>query len=206
MTVRAYVSPLRAAQTEQTRDAILEALAEQMAEAREEFSIPRVAKRAGVSTRTVYHHFPNREAQVEALAAWIERRLGPAEPPQGLRDLPDFQERMCRRFQANEALVRAQLAAGIASSVRARRRKAREAAIDGCVTGAGVTGADAKLLGAFLKNLIGAQSGIALLDRYGLSMEETIRVMRWAVRVVTEAIAKGDLPSGPSGEAKRAQR
>jgi AcrR family transcriptional regulator len=197
VTTRAYESPLRAEQAERTRDAILAAFAEQMAEARDEFSIPRVAKRAGVSTRTVYHHFPNREAQVEALATWIEQRLGAADGPRDLHDLPDYQARMCRRFLDNEALIRAQLAAGIATRVRARRRRAREAQIDACVAPYVPEEREAKVLGAFLKQLISAQAGLVLLDQYGIARDDVFRVFPWAVRVITEAIERGDLPSGP---------
>lgn len=197
MTTRVYESPLRAEQAERTREAILAAFAEQMAEAREEFSIPRVAKRAGVSTRTVYHHFPNREAQVEALAAWIEQRLGPAEGPKDLQDLPDFQARMVRRFIDNQALVRAQLAAGIASRVRAKRRRTREKQIDACVEPHVPDPQEARVVSALLKELISAQLGLAIIDRHGIDPESTSLAFQWVVRVLTEAIARGDLPFGP---------
>ncbi len=197
MTARAYESPLRAEQAERTREAILAAFAEQMAEAREEFSIPRVAKRAGVSTRTVYHHFPNREAQVEALAAWVERRLGAAEGPRDLYDLPAFQDRMCRRFLDSEPLIRAQLAAGIASKVRARRRRAREAQIDGCVAPYVPDEREAKSVAALLKWVISAQAGVTLIDQYGIARDDVLRVFPWLVRLIVQAVESGDLPFGP---------
>jgi AcrR family transcriptional regulator len=197
VTTRAYESPLRAEQTERTREAILAAFAEQLAEAREEFSIPRVAKRAGVSTRTVYHHFPNREAQVEALAAWIEQRLGASEGPRDLHDLSAYQARMCQRFIGNEALVRAQLAAGIATRVRARRRRTREQQIEDCVAPYVPEVSEAKAVAGLIKYVISAQGGVVLMDQYGVAPEDVYRVFPWAVRVLAEAIERGDLPSGP---------
>jgi AcrR family transcriptional regulator len=196
VTTRAYESPLRAEQAERTREAILEALAEQLAEARDDFSIPRVAKRAGVSTRTVYHHFPNREAQVEALGAWIERRLGAAEGPKDLRDLAQYQARMYARMRDNEALARAQLATGIASSVRARRRRARDAQVDQAIAPYVPDGREARAISGLLKHIISGHSAVAVIDQYGVPMEDTARILIWAVRVLSAAIERGDLPSG----------
>jgi AcrR family transcriptional regulator len=197
VTTRAYDSPLRAEQTERTRDAILAAFAEQLSEARDEFSIPRVAKRAGVSTRTVYHHFPNREAQVEALAAWIEKRIGVVtDGPKDLHDLAGFQARMCQRFAENEALVRAQLSAGIASSVRARRRKSRDAQYDKAIAPYVPNEREAKAISALMKHIVSGHAAVAVMDPYGVTLEETSKVFPWAVRVLAEAIERGDLPFG----------
>ena len=60
-----------------TRNAILDALADVIAEAGGlEFSIQQVADRAGVTHRTVYNHFPTREALRDGLAERVEELLG----------------------------------------------------------------------------------------------------------------------------------
>jgi AcrR family transcriptional regulator len=192
---RAYDSPLRTEQAERTREKILEALAEQLNEGDEDFSIPRVAQRAGVSTRTVYHHFPNRESQVEALATWIERKLGPVEEATTAAELPAYAERCYRRFVQNEPLVRAQLAAGVASSVRSRRRRRREQTIEGLVRGTARSDTDGALAAALIKHLISADAGVPLLDKYGLDVEQSAKAARWAVRVLLDALARGDGPA-----------
>ncbi len=194
MTTRTYESPLRAEQAVRTRERILEAFAEQLNEATEDFSIPRVAKRAGVSPRTVYHHFPNREAQIEALAVWIERTIGPDDEPRDFADLPDYAARRYAKFLLHEKLMRAQLAAGIASRVRARRRKRREAIIDQCVKGTGASADDALAASALVKLLISADVGVPLMDRYGLSGEQSARVARWAVELIVDALKRGKGP------------
>jgi AcrR family transcriptional regulator len=196
MTSRAYDSPLRQEQAQRTREKILEAFAQEMAAGREDFSIPRVAERAGVSTRTVYHHFPNREAQVEALAQWITRntRGGDVAMPERLRDLPDYCERRTEMFFENEELMRAQLAAGVAQTVRARRREKRDAAIAAAVGTAGLGREDTKVVAALMKHLISAQFGVPLKDVHGLSREEIIAVMRWLTELVVRAVEKGESP------------
>jgi AcrR family transcriptional regulator len=201
MTTRAYDSPLRAEQAERTRDRILEAFAEQLAEARDDFSIPRVAERAGVSTRTVYHHFPNREAQIEALAAWIEKRAGETDPlPARPEELAGYVADRWARFLANQPILRAQLAPGLATHVRARRRKRREMAIDECVAATGVSHEDTRVASALIKHLIGAHAGVQLLDTYGLDGDESLSVVQWAIELMVRALRRGD---GPRRRARR---
>lgn len=194
---RAYDSPLRDEQAGQTRERILAALAAQLGEARDDFSIPNVATRAGVSLRTVYHHFPNRDSQVRAVAEWLEREIGAAEEPQSAGELPAYAARMYERFRDNEPLIRAQLAPGIAEHVRASRRSGRVAAIERCVRETGVPPADVKLVSALLKHLISADAGVALMDKYYLTVGDATAVVRWAVRLVTDALRAGRGPTAP---------
>lgn len=194
---RRYESRLREEQAAGTRERILEALAEQLADAREEFSIPRVAERAGVSVRTVYSHLPNREAQIDALAAWLDQRLHADESgPADADDLPAYAERMYLGFLAHQALSRAQLAPGIAASVRARRRRRRDEAIARAVAGVVADGPTAREVTALLKLLIGADSGVALLDRHGVAPERLAPLVAWATRVIVAALRRKDRP-GP---------
>jgi AcrR family transcriptional regulator len=67
---------LRERQMELTRDMILEALAGLIAEGSlAEFSVQDVADRAGVSLRTVYRHFPSRDALLDGFSPWIGDRI-----------------------------------------------------------------------------------------------------------------------------------
>ncbi len=75
-TTRPYESPLRAEQLEQTRLRILEAMADALADEEvEEVTVPLVAMRARVSVRTVYRHFPTKEALFDAFGEWAEEHL-----------------------------------------------------------------------------------------------------------------------------------
>ena len=71
---RNYRSPLREKQASETRAAIVAALAEQVLDhGMVDFSIPRLAERAGVSVRTVYRYFPNREDLLNAVVSGLAR-------------------------------------------------------------------------------------------------------------------------------------
>lgn len=76
---RRYVSPKRAAQAAATREAILQAVAEQLFDPERAALSPSEATRsAGVSVRTVHLHFPNADDQIAAVGEWFDRQLYPA--------------------------------------------------------------------------------------------------------------------------------
>lgn len=73
---RPYHSPLRERQAAETRQLILEALAQVIAEqGASDFTIESVAEQAGVATRTVYRHFPNRQALLDGLTTLLDERF-----------------------------------------------------------------------------------------------------------------------------------
>lgn len=69
-------STLRTRHQRVTRDLIIEALAAVVLDqGKVDFSVQDVADRAGVSHRTVYRHFPTRDALITGLAKWAEARI-----------------------------------------------------------------------------------------------------------------------------------
>jgi len=192
---RAYQSEVRREQVQLTRERILAAFVDELAGGSDDFPVRRVAARAGVSVRTVYVHFPDREAQIDAVAAYIEQRLGADAFPATAGELPAYARRRYDNFFANERILRAQLATGIASEVRKRRRRKLEAAIDAAVASTGAPAADVRLAAAMVKQLIGAPCGVQLMDAYGLAREDVTRVGEWAVRLIVEALERGRGPA-----------
>lgn len=73
---RPYHSPLRERRAAETAELVLESLAELITErGTTEFSVQEVADRAEISLRTVYRHFPNRQALLDGLADLVDERL-----------------------------------------------------------------------------------------------------------------------------------
>jgi AcrR family transcriptional regulator len=124
---RAYESPLRKEQALQTRERVLDAAVEELAEASGELTVPAVAKRARVSLRTVYRHFPTKQAVVDGVADRYQRRFG-APYLGSLEDLPAATERMVRSFRDDEQLARAVLR--IDPAALAPERSVRLAALE----------------------------------------------------------------------------
>jgi len=75
---RKYDNRLREEQAELTRERVLRAVAEELAESGRAFSIEDVAKKAGVSVPTIYRHFKNRDGLYVAFEAWFRRHHGGA--------------------------------------------------------------------------------------------------------------------------------
>jgi AcrR family transcriptional regulator len=77
--VRAAIAverPRRERNPQRTREAILEAAREVLAQdGKEGLSVAEVAKRAGVNRGTAYQHFQTREQLIEATAAWVSDKL-----------------------------------------------------------------------------------------------------------------------------------
>src|SRR6476620_5857531 len=111
MSTRPYTSPLRERHTAETRAAILEALgAELAAGGLEEFSIARLARRAGVSERTVYRHFPTRETLLDGLSEWYNERVADFPDDVAADEIAPTIAQVFADFDAHESLARGVLA------------------------------------------------------------------------------------------------
>ena len=66
---------VRAAQTQLLRDHVLEAVCD-LIRAGEDVTFTKVATAADVPERTLYRHFPNRQALFDALFAHVNQRIG----------------------------------------------------------------------------------------------------------------------------------
>jgi AcrR family transcriptional regulator len=194
---RAYDNSLRAEQAEKTRERILEALAGTLSRGEDDFDLSALAREAGVSLRTVYHHFPNRDALLEALAAWVDARALASEAgPKDAADLPAYARRLFRQALENEAMTRATLAPGVADRIRGLRRKQRLAAIAKAVQEIGAPPRDSRLVAALLQHLLSGDTGMALLDRYGVPREEAAGLAAWATDALVQALRRGPGPAG----------
>jgi AcrR family transcriptional regulator len=126
---RAYHSELRHKQMEQTRELIVEALADQVwKEGLADFSVPTVARRAGVATRTVYRYFPTRDDLLDAVSEWIRKRAPEPAQPQSLEDVVRYVRDLYAYFDQNTQLVDLQALPGLGREVQERWRAKRLAA------------------------------------------------------------------------------
>jgi AcrR family transcriptional regulator len=189
---RRYVSPKREAQAAATREAILEAFAEQLSEPdRTTLSPSEAAIRAGVSVRTVHLHFPNADAQIVALGEWFDRHFYPAGVQ--LADGPDDLARYFRDIHAN-ALAHPMTRAltgnrgPVWQEVRQRRRGARLDAIRRSVAAIGAPKRATEDATAVLLALAGAELSWSMHDAYGLPIARVPDAIAATVQVVVDAL------------------
>jgi AcrR family transcriptional regulator len=189
---RPYVSPTRQASALATREAILQAFVEQLSEpGREGISPGDAARRAGVSLRTVYTHFPNAESQIVALGEWFDLHFYPngVAVATGPEDLP----RYFRDIHANALLspLSRMLATTQSSEwkeVRQRRRARRLDAIRKAVKSVGAPARATEDATAMLLALSGADASWPMHDLYGLPLDRVPDVIAGTVALIVKQL------------------
>jgi AcrR family transcriptional regulator len=179
-----------------TRRAILDALAHAIVESTGfGFSVQDVATRAGVTHRTVYNHFPTREALSEALAEYVEELLsglGPA-PDAQLAPLHTFADAIGQLYTGlatQEVHARAYVMLMMASRrpaqlTRTRSRRfeeviARDAALP--------PGLSAVELTAVIRMFASSTGWHTLTEHLGLSTQQAATAASWAMRTLVGAV------------------
>ncbi len=182
---------------EQTREAIFQATAEQLADhGISEFNVPLIAERAGVSVRTIYRYFPTREALLDAFAVWLDGQVGPSSPNAvaDIDQLPEAIKEIFRDFESNEAMVRSQWATPHGRSIRERGRLRRKAAYAAAVRGITrhLGKAEQNAATAVIAYLSSSRTWQAMKDEHGMNGEESGEAVAWAVRALIADLRKRD--------------
>ena len=215
MARRTYNSQYRDAQASQTRTLILEALAELVAEEGFEGIVMRdVAARAGLAERTVYRHFPDRDALHEALAELVGERAGWAPTDQDrfedLGQLPAMIETAYREFDEEpvHSTVYARIGAirGRSAKDTSRRTELFRALL--AEQRPDLSADEITALLAVIRVLGSSRTWLWLREELDLDGAHSGPVMRWVLELVLDDInARGGLPNfaatSPAGEAGR---
>ncbi|MDX1659957.1 MAG: TetR/AcrR family transcriptional regulator [Nitriliruptorales bacterium] len=184
---RTYHSPLRELQAQRTRHAILEAGAQIIDEdGLVDFSMRDVAERAGVSERTVYNHFANRQALLDGLADYVDDRLRELDLQSDPRDVDDFTPRIVAIMKAFEdigaparAMARLTTAQGTRSSAaRERTQQFRERfahVLDRLPDN------EADRAFAILRHVVSSTTWLALRDEFDLDPHDAAEAIGWAL-------------------------
>ena len=186
---------LRERQHEVTRNLILDALIDQLAETGAfEYSVFEIARRAGVSVRTVYRHFPDRESLLDALGRQVNERIGLQHEmtPDGL---PQLARDLFARFDSQAQLIRAQRAGGMGSQVRAAARKERVALMRDVVDKVAPNLSEHARVtrAAVLSCLFSADVWVRMHDEFGIDGAQSGEAVAWALETLRDALAAENL-------------
>jgi AcrR family transcriptional regulator len=194
-----YIMNGKQKQRERTRNAILDALADVIAEAGGlEFSIQQVADRAGVTHRTVYNHFPTREALRDGLAERVEELLGatgrrrPDAGTPSLESLAPMVAESYALFESCAPAVRASVILTLASRGPTQLAKRRTDAFrkilkQGLPANARVPADEATAAVRMFLSTIGWH---VLTEHLGLSPTKAAATAEWAIRVLLDSAAR----------------
>ena len=190
---RTYNSPLRAEQMERTHERILEAAAEQLLEeGLEELSLPRAAQRARVSVPTVYRHFPTKEALMQELTDWVDRKLRLSEVPESIDEFTEYLPRFFVHMDENEAHVRARLLSRVHRRIHhdtmRRRDKLVEKAMEDVT--ARLDSLDARRACALVRVLMHSGAWEMMRDNWNLTGEQAGEAVAWAIRILVDELRK----------------
>jgi AcrR family transcriptional regulator len=186
MPRRAYQSPLRAEQVEQTRDRILDTFLEMLAEpGTHDVTIPELARRAGVSVRTAFRYFPTREALFDGLNDWWKRT--------SVRRLPDTPESFApyvralfEGFAEHESMIRATRQSKPLQEARARRKpqqRRQMAEVFAPIT-RHLGERDARKVAAVIHVLAGSDAWLTMRETWDLTSAEAADAAVWAMDVL----------------------
>ncbi|HJV23439.1 MAG TPA: helix-turn-helix domain-containing protein [Holophagaceae bacterium] len=192
MATRAYDNTYRTQAAEATRRRILESMVELVAAGGvEEAQAGQVAAKAGISERTLYRHFPDREALLEGLAAFMNEQI------LGLPDLTAAggAQAIARSafplFDAHEALVRAYLRTGTGQASRLQfrgKRLHRTLQKDLDPDGKLAQDPDRAARLAVIQALVSAEVWRDLKDSFHLDGRASGEAVAWAIQVLKDAL------------------
>ena len=196
---RTYDSPLRRENAQRTRKRILDAAASVITEDGD-FVVAQVAKRAGVSVRTFYHHFPDREAMLDALGEWLAEELGYPRPewPKDLAAFADETVAMAKRLSADGDKMRVFFSTPVGQAAR-RQARARRLEYLRQLADAELVGVDpqtAEWAVVIIHLLASSRTWLAMQDDAGFDVSEAAEAVGWAIKSLLQSL-KGQA----SGEA-----
>jgi AcrR family transcriptional regulator len=125
---------LREIYREETRTRILEAaVAELGVHELESLTMAGVASRAGVTERTVFRHYPSRDALISAIWPRIQARVHSPGFPRTAAAMIDTPPRLFPEFDKEERLIRASAFSAAGREVRRASNAERQEAARACV-------------------------------------------------------------------------
>lgn len=186
---RHYNSPLRDAQADATRELVLDAAIELLAdEGAQALSHRAIARLAGVSAPTVQRYFPTPEALAEGIDGRLTERLGVTNTNLDAASLMAALRTIYVGMEREERAMRAYLAAPVPRTVgRRRRRGFVETAFAPQL--AHLDPADRQKVLAVAQLFMSASTWQHLREVWDLRGEEAAHVAHWAMRALLEAAA-----------------
>jgi len=176
--------PLREKQAQQVRIAVLEAvIAKLESAAPDEVSMADIAQSAGISLRTLYRYFPDRDSLLQSAGEHLYSSLGVpveiAEPGDIARSFVEAARRLAARPRLTRALVRTGAGQLARSAMRRKRVQAIRTALEPATSGL-----DTDLVRratALITHLCSATSWVSIADECGLSDTDAQAAVSWGI-------------------------
>lgn len=198
---RSYHSPLREEQVRLTRDRILDALTELLADRRpDDITTREIAERAGVSQPTVYRYFPDRTALLDGITERINELAAESEGGgYALESIDEIGPRIEWLFATSDTIPVEMRAEALLNADPRRfgddtRRHSEEMLSVVTAEFPELDGRQHLQLAGLLRCLGSSQAWLRMREEFGVPGAEAGPLMRWAVDTLVRAVRAGELP------------
>jgi AcrR family transcriptional regulator len=183
--VRTYASPLRAEQAKATALRIVEAAIRVLERGPAELSSPAVAREAGVSVPTVYHHFGDKAGLISAVSDHLDQSefLEPPMQPTSPGELADHVRSVFPRLDGRRALMAPAFRLPVGEVVRREQIAERVTMIRTALApvARGFDPLTFDRLAAIVTVLCTSETVGLLQDHLNLTMADAAEAVAWAV-------------------------
>ncbi len=189
-SVTKYNSPLRADQTQATRERILAGVRTMFEEDPDTaLNIETLADISGVNRRTIFRHFPTKEDLLSAFWKSANASLGVQFWPQSEADLVELPPDLFAALDRIEGIVRASHSSSAGRQMRLRANAERQAAFEKSLAGiaADLPPERAKQLLASVQLMFSATAWQTMKDYWGLSGKDAGKATAWAIGALLDA-------------------
>ena len=197
---------LRRRQLDLARTAIFEALRAHLeAGDADTVSMDDLAKEAGVSRRTLYRYFPNRDELLAAAGAWIRSEVLQLPIEVGDAGIAASFRAAAAQLNENPRLARALLRTETGRAVRAGYRSERVEAIRAALRREvpGLAGRALDRAAAVLAYLCSSSAWITIQDEAGIDASSAQAAVVWAIDSLLARLRESTHSPSPSRKSKR---
>jgi AcrR family transcriptional regulator len=178
-------TPLAELHTDLTQRRILDSALEFLENASVgELTVRAVAKRAGMSERTIFRYFSTRDEFLDAIAREVTRNLDMPPHPQTIEELLALPRGLYQSFEGKEQLAKAALHSDIFPRMRAGAARQRWVAVKKLLDRAAphASEGERKIAAANIRFFLGATAWHYYRFIFGFTLEETIACAETAIR------------------------
>jgi AcrR family transcriptional regulator len=200
MSTRTYSSPLRERQAQQTRDLIIDTLTDLLDTHRaDEVTTRELARAAGVSERTVYRHFPDREALLGGLSDRLLSLTGttpPAGPIASIDDLPRTAVKLMAGLDEFHVAARAEALFNadprrFSPATRENTEQFRQVVAEAFPD---LDEREQVRIAAVTRCLLSSQAWLRMREEFGVPGVESGPTVAWVLSTIFKAMRRGQLP------------
>lgn len=189
---RPYDNTFRRKQAKHTKDLITKALLEEVRNnGFRGFSLPQLSKRAGISPRTIWRYFPNRDALAKALAEYVMDKDSDIPSLAKLDDFASLVEDKFPKFDRDAAIHLAMLHWREDFGIGLQEREAREKIFLNSLqlTAPYLTPDEMNELKAIIFYLCNRLAWKVLREEFALDGKTSGKLVAWAIRTLLKEVS-----------------